>query len=140
MSNIYLSATVKSDGSLTIPPFAVRGLGYQPGAAVNLALPADTCCADCKDSELLIKKVCNDYTGEGYTSDGDDINIPLELLRESGIRTGSEISVLFSDGMLIIAAVSGGRQRDLTDELGCFMAEIGYDPESVETHKAAMPF
>jgi len=140
MSYIYLSAPVKGDGSLTIPSFAVRGLGYKPGADVNLALPTEICDADCEDSELLIKRVCDDYSGEGYTTEGGSINIPLELIRGAGIRPGSMISVLSSDGMLIIAATDDGRQSDLTDELGCFMAELGHDPEKVESIRAALPF
>jgi len=140
MSNVYLSATVNPDGSLTIPGFAVRGLGYLPGGEVHLALPTEMCAHACEDSELLIRRVCDDYSGEGYSTEGSEINIPLELLNESDIPAGNEISVLSCSGMLIIAAVSNGLQRDLTDELGCFMAELGYDPESVETVQAALPF
>jgi hypothetical protein len=140
MSNVYLSAVVNSNGSLTIPAFAARGLGYQPGNEVQLALPTEMCSHCCNDSELLIRRVCDDYSGEGYSIDGMEINIPFKQLNDAKIPMGSEISVLSSEGMLIIAVASGGLQRDLTDELGCFMAELGYDPQSVETVKAALPF
>ena len=140
MKSVYLTATVNNDGSLTIPGFAVRGLGYKEGSNINLVLPTDICCADCEDSELLIKRVCDNYNGEGYTNDGDVINIPGSLMKDAGIWVGSKISVLSSKGMLIIATASEGRLRDLTDELGCFMAELGYDPEIVETLNAAIPF
>jgi len=139
MGNVYLTVTVNADGTLTIPAFVVRGLGYQPGAEVGLALPTDICPADCEDSELLIRRVCDDYSGEGYINEGDVINIPLELMQAAGIQVGSELSVLYAEGMMVIAACDG-KQRDLTDELGCFMAELGYDPESVETVEAALPF
>lgn len=140
MSNVYLSATVNPDGSLTVPAFAVRGLGYQPGGEVHLALPTEMCDHACEDSELLIRRVCDEYSGEGYATEGSGINIPLERLNGADIPAGNEISVLSCSGMLIIAAVSNGLQRDFTDELGCFMAELGYDPESVETVQAALPF
>ncbi len=142
MNKVYLNATVSDDGSLTLPAFAVRGLGYAPGEDVNLALPTEMCAAVCDDSELLIKRTCGDYDdgGDGYTTEGDDINLPAKLLQDSGVPLGSEISVLASEGMLIIAVTGDGRQRDLTDELGCFMNELGYDPELVQTVSAALPF
>ena len=140
MNTVYLNSTVNPDGSLTIPAFAIRGLGYQPGEDVHLALPTEMCSSDCGDSKLLIRRVCDDYSGEGYSVEGDEINIPWKLLHDADILAGSEISILSSNGMLIIAVASDGLQRDLTDELGCFMAELGYDPESVETVKATLPF
>ena len=133
MTNAYITVTVNDNGTLSIPAFAVRGLGYQPGAAVSLALPTEICSAECEASALLIRRVCDDYSGEGYTTENNMINLPLELLEAADIETGSAISVLSSDGMMIIAVTSGDIQRDLTDELGCFMAELGYDPESVES-------
>jgi len=140
MNYVHLTATVDKDGSLTIPAFAVRGLGYKPCTTISLALPTETCSADCADSELLIRKVCDNYKGEGYTTEGEEVNIPLELLQVADICAGGKISVLTSDGMLIIAATSDERQRDLTDELGCFMSELGYEPECIETLTPALPF
>ena len=140
MNNVFLTATVNDDGSLTIPAFVARGLGYLPGGDVHLALPTEICSEECIESTLLLQKICDDYIGKGYTAEGETINLPPELLNNAGISLGSDISVLSSDGMLIIAVTGGGHQRDLTDELGCFMAELGYDPESVETLGAALPF
>ena len=140
VNNAYTSAIVNEEGTITIPAFIARGYGYLPGDEVPLVLPTDCCTQNCEESGLLIKQICGDCDSDGYTTDGDDINIPLWMLGETGIPVGSEISVLRSDGMLIIAAISGGHQRDLTDELGCFMTEIGHDPEIVETIEAALPF
>jgi len=138
MSNVYLSAAVNPDRSLTIPAFAVRRLGYLPGDEAHLALPVEICARACDDSELLISRVCDDYSDKGYTTAGAEINIPLKLMTEAAIPAGSEISALSSAKMPVIAAVNDGLQRDLTDEPGCFMAELGYDPESVETAQAAL--
>jgi antitoxin component of MazEF toxin-antitoxin module len=140
MKNVYPTATVNPDGSLTIPAFVVCGLGYPPGGEVRLALPEEMCGHACEDGELPIRRVCDEYGDGGYTAEGDAINIPLGLLKAAGLKAGSEISVLSSDGMLIIAATGDDSLRDLTDELGCFMAELGHDPESVETLEANVPF
>jgi hypothetical protein len=77
---------------------------------------------------------------KAYTAEGDAINIPLKLLENAGIPPDNAISVLSSDGVLIIAAANCGHQRDLTDELGCFLEELGFDPETVETIEPAIPF
>jgi hypothetical protein len=140
MSKVYLSMKINDDGSLTIPAFAARGLGYEPGEEINLTLPVRHCLCDCEDNELFLSRCCGDAECGGYTSDGDELNIPARLLCEAGIPAGSGVSVLSAEGMLIIAAGGDGMQSDLTDELGCFMAELGYDPESVETSEAALPF
>jgi hypothetical protein len=41
---------------------------------------------------------------------------------------------------MIIAITDDEHQRDLTDELSCFLEELGCDPERVETARAAQPF
>lgn len=140
MNKVYLNIVVHEEGHLVIPAFAVRGLGHRPGDEVNLILPTDCCANDCAESQLLIKCVCGGFSGDGYTTEGDEINLPLQLLDRAGIPAGSNLSVLNSDGMLIIAAASGGHQTDLTDALGCLMAELDYDPDVVETVEAALPF
>jgi hypothetical protein len=143
MCKAYLSAVVNGDGSLTIPAFAVRGMGYAPGDEVGLAIPTETCAAACGGSGLLIRRVCGSFQGggNGYTTEGDEINLPEKLLTGCGVPLGSEISVLSADGMLIIAVTGDDeRQCDLTDELGCFMEELGFDPELVQTVPALMPF
>jgi hypothetical protein len=131
MSNVYLSATVNKDGSLTIPAFAVRGLGYKKGDEVSLAVPTENCACRCADSELLIARVCDERTG--YTTDGDELSIPAALLQNAGIPLDNAFSVLSAEGVLVIAAAANGLQRDFTDEIGCFLEELGYDPDTVET-------
>jgi hypothetical protein len=77
---------------------------------------------------------------KNYTVEGHQINIPAKLLAGAGISPENGLSVLSSDGVLIIVAASRGYQRDLTDELGCFLEELGYDPETVETVEPVIPF
>jgi hypothetical protein len=64
-----------------------------------------------------------------YTSLGAEMNIPSELIIGAGIELGAELSVLTADGLLLIAAAESEHLRDLTDELGCFMREQGFEPE-----------
>ncbi len=142
MDKVYLSATVNKDGTLTIPAYAVRGLGFLPGRQVDLALPAELCDCACGGSELHLQRMCGqaeDFGGD-YTTEGCAINLPEEMLERAGIPLGSDISVLSADGMLLIAVSGDGMQEDLTDELTCFMEELGYDPETVEILEAALPF
>jgi hypothetical protein len=42
--------------------------------------------------------------------------------------------------MVIIAAADEECRRDLTDELGCFMEELGYDPQLIESVEADIMF
>jgi hypothetical protein len=67
-----------------------------------------------------------------YSTDSGELNIASELLINAGVTTGSDISVLVADGALIIVAAED-IQREITDELACFMEEIGYDPEEIFT-------
>jgi antitoxin component of MazEF toxin-antitoxin module len=66
-----------------------------------------------------------------YSSLGTELNIPAALLIGAGLDAGAELSVLSADGMLIIAATEPEHQRELTDELSCFMEELGFDPEEI---------
>jgi hypothetical protein len=67
-----------------------------------------------------------------YTAQGEILNIPEEILLGAGLPQGSELSVLLSDGMLIIAgAHNTERLQSLTDELSCVMEELGYDPDEI---------
>jgi bifunctional DNA-binding transcriptional regulator/antitoxin component of YhaV-PrlF toxin-antitoxin module len=131
MNNVYLTAAVNKNGALTIPAFAVRGMGYEPGDKVNINIPLGGCPSKCEDSELLLSRGCG--AADNYTTDGEDVNIPARFLAGAGIAPGSEISVLSADGALVIAAAANGMQRDFTDEIGCFLEELGYDPETVDT-------
>jgi hypothetical protein len=117
MSKVYINATVSKDGSLTIPAFAARGLGYEPGDEVCLALPTDLRSCDCQESELLVTPVCA----------ADEEEVPTR--QEAGV------SLLCSDGMMIVAVTEKEHIQDLTDALSCLMEELGFDPETVETVK-----
>ena len=66
-----------------------------------------------------------------YSSFGVELNIPAELLIEANLELGTEMSVFIADGMLLIAATDA--EFSLTGELGCFMDELGYDPELIFT-------
>jgi hypothetical protein len=138
---MYLTVTADADGRLTLPAFAARGMDCAPGETVKikLNLAADTG-EDGKPPSEQAARVRGEYGADGYTVSGGVINLPIKLLNDAGIPLGNEISVLSSDGVLIVAAANGGRQRDLTDELGCFMAELGCDPECVETVEVTLPF
>jgi hypothetical protein len=67
-----------------------------------------------------------------YSTDSGELNIASELLISAGVTLGSDISVLVADGALIIVAAED-IQREITDEIGCFMEEIGCDPEAIFT-------
>ena len=124
MSKVYLSATVNSDGTLTIPAFAVRGLGYEPGDQVNMTLPVTPTICECDDNELFLSRCCSESECSGYTSDGEELNIPASLLCEAMIPAGSDISVLTADGVLMIIAAEDALD-ELPLELTCFLAELG---------------
>ena len=130
MSKVYLSATVDSDGALTIPAFAVRGLGYEPGDEVNLTLPVTQAICDCDDNELFLSRCCAEAECGGYTNDGDELNIPARLLCDAMIPAGSEISVLSADGALLIIAAEEPLD-ELPLELTCFLAELGITTHSL---------
>ena len=124
MNKIYLSAAVNDDGTITIPDFAARGLGYEPGDNVNLALPVTQTLCDCSDNELFLSRCCGEPECSGYTSDGEELNIPARLLCEAAIPTGSDISVLAADGVLLVIATEKSLE-DLPLELSCFLGELG---------------
>jgi hypothetical protein len=67
-----------------------------------------------------------------YSTNNGELNIASELLISAGVTPGSDISVLVPNGMLIIVAAED-IQSEITDELTCFMEEIGYDPEVIFT-------
>ena len=130
MSKVYISATVNSDGTITIPVFAARGLGYEPGDEVNMTLPVEQTICDCDDNELFLSRCCSEAECSGYTSDGDELNIPARLLCDAMIPAGSEISVLSADGALLIIAAEEPLD-ELPLELTCFLAELGITTHSL---------
>lgn len=124
MSKVYLSAAVNGDGSLTVPAFAVRGLGYAPGDQVNMTLPVTQTVCECDDNELFLSRCCAESECGGYRSDGDELNIPARLLCEAMIPVGTDISVLSADGALLIIAAEESLD-ELPLELTCFLGELG---------------
>ena len=124
MNKIYLNGTVSEDGTLTIPAFAVRGLGYEPEDNVNLTLPVNQCLCDCTESEVFISRCCGDADCGGYTSDGDELNIPQSLLCEAAIPNCSDISIITANGLLLIISATD-ELEDLTQEMSCFLGELG---------------
>ena len=124
MNKVYLSAAVNEDGTLTIPDFAVRGLGYEPGDQVNLTLPVTEGLCVCEDGELLFSRCCGEAECAGYTSDGDELNIPARYLCEAALPVGSDVSVLTADGALLIIATQQSLE-DLPREVSGFLDELG---------------
>lgn len=131
MNKVYLNATVSEDGSLTLPAFAVRGLGYEPEEDVNLTLPVHHCLCDCEDNELFLSRCCGEAECSGYRSDSDELNIPAQLMCEAAIPTGTDITVLAADGALLIIAAEN-ELEDLPLELSCFLGELGISTLSLQ--------
>ncbi|MDL2293787.1 hypothetical protein LJC60_04065 [Ruminococcaceae bacterium OttesenSCG-928-D13] len=130
MNKVYLSAEVSEDGSLTIPAFAARGLGYEPGETVHMTLPVQSCICDCDDNELFLSRCCGESECSGYRSDDDELNIPPSLLCEAGIPVGTNVSVLAADGALVLIAAEDTLE-DLPLELRCFLSELGINTHSL---------
>ena len=47
MSKIHTTVRVGVDGSLTLPAFFMRGMGYEPGEEVPITTPANQYICDC---------------------------------------------------------------------------------------------
>lgn len=127
MNNVCFSVKVHKDGSLKIPPFAVRGLGYQPGDDVDLALPADQpeceiCCCD----DLFIMRRRSDAFCPGYTVQEDEVNIPLGLFNEAGVPVGTTVYVMAGENALVLAAGTDDCE-DLPAEIHCLLEELDID-------------
>lgn len=41
MSKVHTSVKIRKDGSLVLPAFVMRGMGYAPGEEVPITTPAD---------------------------------------------------------------------------------------------------
>lgn len=129
-NNVYVTATVNDDGTMSIPAFAVRGLGYTPGEQVNAAIPVRQCICECEDNELFISRCCPEAECAGYRSDGDDLNIPARLLCDANIAAGTDIAILAAEGALVLMAVEDALE-DLPVELCCLLNELGISPMAV---------
>lgn len=126
MANVYFSATVGTDGSLTIPAFAMRGLGLEPGDEVGLAVPLDlpACGFDCACDELFLSRCCADIVCGGYTTEGDTANIPSRLFARADIPIGGSVYAMAGDGALVLVA-SSEDGADLSAEIYEFLGELG---------------
>ena len=102
MSKIHTTVRVGVDGSLTLPAFFMRGMGYEPGEEVPITTPANQYICDCDANRLLVTRTCDDAECTGYTSSGMELNLPAALLSEASIPVGEEVAVLAADGALII--------------------------------------
>lgn len=131
MNKIYFSTTVNLDGTITIPAFAVRGMGYGPCTDVNVTLPTNQCLCECEDSELFISRCCGEAACMGYTSSGEDLNIPAQLLSDANISIGGDVSILVADGALVLVAAEDECDDDLPVELCALLNELGVSPLSV---------
>lgn len=68
MSKIHTTVRVGVDGSLTLPAFFMRGMGYEPGEEVPITTPANQYICDCDANRLLVTRTCDDAECTGYTS------------------------------------------------------------------------
>lgn len=85
MSKIHTTVRVGVDGSLTLPAFFMRGMGYEPGEEVPITTPANQYICDCDANRLLVTRTCDDAECTGYTSSGMELNLPAALLSEASI-------------------------------------------------------
>ena len=60
MSKIHTTVRVGVDGSLTLPAFFMRGMGYEPGEEVPITTPANQYICDCDANRLLVTRTCDD--------------------------------------------------------------------------------
>ena len=81
MSKIHTTVRVGVDGSLTLPAFFMRGMGYEPGEEVPITTPANQYICDCDANRLLVTRTCDDAECTGYTSSGMELNLPAALFR-----------------------------------------------------------
>lgn len=85
MSKIHTTVRVGVDGSLTLPAFFMRGMGYEPGEEVPITTPANQYICDCDANRLLVTRTCDDAECTGYTSSGMELNLPAALLSEASM-------------------------------------------------------
>ena len=101
MSKIHTTVRVGVDGSLTLPAFFMRGMGYEPGEEVPITTPANQYICDCDANSLLVTRACDDAECTGYTSSGMELNLPAALLSEASIPVGEEVAVLAPSNWLL---------------------------------------
>ncbi len=128
MDNVNFMLRINEDGSITIPAFAVRGLGYRPGDTVDLAIPIHQpdCDTECCCDELFLSRSCSDTICTGYTAEGNMVNLPPRLFAKAGIPLGTRVNVMAGDNALVLVA---GTEvcEDLACEVDCLLTELGID-------------
>lgn len=128
MSKIHFTVSANRDGSITIPAFATRGLGYGPGDSVALALPLDPClCDECEDNELTITRGCEESDEPCYSGDSGRFSIPDRFLSDANIPQGADVTVMVADGTLLIVATV----KELPVELCALLNELGISPINI---------
>lgn len=130
MSKIHTSVKIREDGSMVLPAFLMRGMGYESGEEVPITTPADQYICDCDANSLFVSRVCGDAGCTGYTSEYPELNLPASLLAEASIPAGEDISVLAVDGALIIVPATE-ELRELSVEFCCLLNELGVSPLSI---------
>lgn len=77
MSKVHTAVKVREDGSLVLPAFIMRGMGYEPGEEVPITTPTEQYICDCDANSLFVSRACGDAGCAGYTSEGPDLNLSL---------------------------------------------------------------
>lgn len=134
MSKVYFSIKVAEDGSMTIPAFAARGLGFEPGdeACLNVPLEAPDCDGSCGCNGLFLGRCCDSPLCTGYTSDGDTLNIPAAMLAEGGIPVCGVFTMIAGDKALVLVAGTD-EFVDLDEEIGELLCELGADTVEIRS-------
>lgn len=128
MSKVYFSATVNENGELVVPAFAIRGMGFKPKDEVAISVPVEqpTCGIECGCNELFIGRCCGKSDCCGYTSDGEDVNIPARMLARAGLPVGTDVQLMTSENALVLVAGSG-IHTGLADEIEATLEELGIE-------------
>lgn len=59
MSKVYTSVKIRKDGSLVLPAFVMRGMGYAPGEEVPITTPADQYISVMRTSRPQLRRIWN---------------------------------------------------------------------------------
>jgi hypothetical protein len=128
MGKVYFSLTVNGDGSINVPAFAIRGLGYAPGDSVSLIVPAEQPPCDCesREDELLLSRYCAGAPTAGYTTDGEEVNIPARMFAKAGLPAGTTVYAMTGDRALVLAAGAGDCE-DLPEKIAGLLDDLGIE-------------
>ena len=128
MSKVYFSATVNEDGTLVVPAFAVRGMGFKPNEEVAMSVPVEqpVCGLECGCNELFIGRCCGESDCGGYTSDGSEVNIPARMLAKASLPVGTEVHVITRENALVLVA-GANIHAGLADEVQALLEELGME-------------